>query len=112
MIKTQEINELYTNSETIRIYKELFKDRIHCAKHKKEKNNKPICNDENECKEMAFYTNDKTNYPQRCEDHKEEGDFLEEKCKNCKLLYILNSETNLYTTMYKLEKRKISKLKI
>ena len=98
MIKTYKLEEETTS------YRELFKDRIRCVKHKNV--NKAICNDESECKEMAFYTNDKTNYPQRCEDHKEEGDFLEEKCKNCKLLYMLNSETNLRNTMYKLGKRK------
>ena len=74
----------------------LFKEKTHCARHRKNnefKKNNPKCT---ECKNMPFYTDKKDNYPLRCEDHFIEGDvnIIETNCSNCNLLYYI-SEGNM-----------------
>lgn len=80
-------------------YGKLFEKKNHCAKHKLANDfhdNQPICSEE-ACIENAFYTNDETNYPRRCEIHKLENDIniVEKECSNCKLFCYLNQKSGL-----------------
>jgi very-short-patch-repair endonuclease len=74
----------------------LFKEKTHCARHKKNnefKKNNPKCTD---CKEMPIYTDKKDNYPLRCEKHFINGDvnIIESECSSCHLSYYI-SEGNM-----------------
>ena len=96
-------------------YGKLFESKTHCGKHKLANeftNNKPIC-EEDECIEKAFYTNDGTNYPHRCEDHKLRDDIniVEKPCSNCGLSYFLNDETRLCNDCNDFIVRKVHKVK-
>ena len=93
----------------------LFAPKKHCFKHRsmnEYKNNKPICHD-SKCKEYAFYTDDETNYPKRCETHKLENDIniIEKSCSNCKLLCFLNDKTRLCNDCNNFIVKKIHKAK-
>jgi hypothetical protein len=93
----------------------LFKTKKHCYEHKltnEYRKNNPICS-EDDCLEKAFYTNDKSNYPIRCENHKLVDGFniIEKNCKNCNLLYFLNEETGLCDICNEFVINKIQKVK-
>lgn len=80
-------------------YGPLFGLTRHCPTHKTAnefRKRNPICEDD-DCLEKAFYTNDETNYPIRCEIHKQDDDIniIEKECSNCNLTYFLNEKTGL-----------------
>jgi hypothetical protein len=96
-------------------YGELFSDKIHCKAHKSPNEflyNFPIC-EEQDCNEYAYYTNDKSNYPHRCEKHKLDDDvnLIEEPCSKCNLTFILNKSTGLCSYCNAFEIEKIHKAK-
>ena len=96
-------------------YGKLFSEKVHCSKHKlanEFKRNKPIC-EEDECEEKAFYTNDGTNYPRRCEEHKLNDDIniVERPCSNCGLSYFLNDKTGLCNDCNDFIIKKVHKIK-
>jgi hypothetical protein len=78
---------IYPGCKTICNFGYCSQSPCHCAQHKLDYmiiKPKRIClgNDEEECKDMAIYGNDK---PLHCEDHKLEGEicWLVKKCENC-----------------------------
>jgi hypothetical protein len=77
----------------------LFGNLRHCEAHKlanEFRNRFPICQAEN-CSENAYYTNDGTNYPRRCEGHVlfDDVNILEKPCKKCGLSFFLNEKHGL-----------------
>lgn len=78
-------------------YGPLFGKKRHCAEHKTHNEffkNRPRCET---CSNDAYYTNDGTNYPKRCEVHQENDDvnIIEKPCKSCKLPFYLNIESEM-----------------
>lgn len=95
------INKLcqHTNCNTRANYGKLFGPPIHCFKHKqkndyKGKERKPKCVSD-KCKARPAYTDDESNYPKRCEDHKLEDDVnvVEQKCVTCGIENMINTAT-------------------
>lgn len=71
----------------------LFSTHKHCATHRNKNEylkNKPKC-PENNCKEIPCYTDQKDNYPIRCEIHKTINDLnvVEQKCSSCGLMFYI-----------------------
>ena len=98
MINVKDKRCKFAGCSTRPTFGELFKDKTHCAQHKKEneyKKNKPKC-ESPKCKNIPVYT-DKGNYPIRCEEHYNSLDIniMEAHCVSCGLLYMLNSKTLL-----------------
>lgn len=96
-------------------YGELFTKKTHCYKHKLANEfykNKPIC-EFDDCLKNAFYTNDGSNYPIRCEYHKfdEDINIIEKECKKCNLVFFLNEKTGLCNYCNDYEINKIHKIK-
>jgi hypothetical protein len=84
----------YNNCEIIANYGFLFEQKIHCVSHKSVNeflHNNPKCE---ECDEMPCYTDQKNNYPLRCEEHKLNDDvnIIEQKCKMCNLEFFLDDK--------------------
>ncbi|SOB74044.1 hypothetical protein BQ9231_00161 [Cedratvirus lausannensis] len=83
---------------TIASYGRLFSKKTHCAKHKKDNEftkNHPRCE---ECEqERAYYVDDNSNYPKRCETCKLPGDknIVEKPCASCGLPEFLNQDNSL-----------------
>lgn len=68
--------------------------KVHCSKHANLNefiNNHPKC-ETNACENRPLYTDDESNMPQRCENHKNMGDknIVEKKCTSCGLLTFIN----------------------
>ena len=77
----------------------LFRKKTHCYRHKLSGHylsTKPKCEEHN-CGTRPYYTNDGTNYPKRCFDHKlgDDKNVVEKPCKSCGLMYHLNEGTDL-----------------
>jgi len=78
-------------------YGKLFAKKTHCSKHRNPNEfryNNPKC-EYNDCDEIPVYTDDNTNYPKRCEKHRQDKDknVVERECKSCKLKFILNEDS-------------------
>lgn len=96
-------------------YGSLFQKKNHCFGHKLSnefKINNPICVMEG-CKEKAYFTDDGSSYPRRCETHALNNDvnIVESPCKMCGLTYLLNEKTGLCDTCNDVEVKKIHKVK-
>ncbi|SPN79748.1 Hypothetical protein ZAZAV_475 [Cedratvirus Zaza IHUMI] len=79
-------------------YGRLFSKKIHCAKHKKDNEffkNNPMC--QTGCGERAYYVDNNSNYPKRCETCKLPGDknIVEKPCASCGLPEFLNQDNSL-----------------
>ncbi len=92
----------------------LFSNKIHCFTHKNNNEylkNYPKCIDN--CKNKPLYTNDGTNYPKKCENHKNNNDIniVEKPCDSCGLSYYINNKLNLCNDCYNFTVNKIHKYK-
>jgi len=93
----------------------LFKPAKHCLEHKSPNEytkRYPVC-DYPKCRYRPYYTNDKSNYPKRCEEHKLEDDrnIIEKECDSCGLLYLLNETTGLCNDCNEYYVEKVYKVK-
>nr|WIL03418.1 hypothetical protein Cplu_450 [Cedratvirus plubellavi] len=79
-------------------YGKLFSEKTRCYDHKKDNEfskNNPLCE---ECEqERAYYVDDNSNYPKRCETCKLPGDknIVEKPCASCGLPEFLNQDNSL-----------------
>ena len=100
------------------VFGKLFSVATHCQKHSASNmyyKRHPICE---KCDEKPCYTDDGSNYPKRCFNHKLENDtnVVEAKCKQCGLLDIINESTLMCNdcsafTIIKHEKKKEKHIK-
>jgi hypothetical protein len=98
-------------------YGPLFKKLIHCGKHK-QKNEyfgtkiNPKCLSK-DCKTQPFYTNQKDNYPIRCEEHQLPDDInvIEKSCVNCGLDSFIKTDTKLCDSCFDFKVKKVHKAK-
>lgn len=77
----------------------LFRRKIHCGKHKlpdEYRINDPRCGVQ-PCGKDPYYTDDGSNYPQRCAKHKlsEDKNIVEKPCSSCTRPDLINEETLL-----------------
>lgn len=77
----------------------LFQRKTHCYVHRLHGHfrlTRPKCEIKN-CPNKPYYTDDNTNYPKRCVNHKIDTDknIVEKPCSSCKLIYHLNEGTDL-----------------
>lgn len=75
-------------------YGYLFKKKTHCCKHRLKnmyKKTRPRCITKG-CNKRPHWTDDGTNFPLRCDDHRlsDDTNVIERPCKSCKLPYYLN----------------------
>ena len=106
---------IYEGCKTRASYGDLFKPKTHCAKHKSNNQftkNNPVC-EINGCELMPVYTNDKSNYPIRCEDHKlnDDQNIVEQLCKSCNILYFINNELGLCNDCFDYNVKKVQHAK-
>jgi transposase len=95
----------------------LFKSPQHCFRHK-QKNEYPIrkinpkCSSKG-CKSLPFYTNQKDNYPIRCEKHQLPDDInvVEKACINCGLDSFIKTDTKLCDSCFDFKIKKVHKAK-
>jgi hypothetical protein len=79
------------------IFGPLFQNKQHCAKHKHKneyRKNHPKCTGgDKKCKNLPCYTDQRDNYPLRCEEHKllmtSEKNVVETECSSCHLKWFI-----------------------
>jgi hypothetical protein len=101
------------NCQITASYGPLFHTKIHCAKHSSPNEYLhifPKCEVKG-CKTRPYYSD--TNYPKRCEDHREETDtnIIEQKCKSCNILNFINVNKGLCNDCYDFFVKRKDKLK-
>ena len=85
----------HSNCTKLVAFGKLFQSKTHCHTHRTQnmyKKNHPKCEHE-KCKQRPLYTDDNTNYPQRCEHHKTDNDvnIIESTCTSCNDLHYIKT---------------------
>ena len=115
MINVKDKTCIYLGCNIHASYGKLFMPKNHCATHKSSNEylkNNPKCEFSN-CKNKPFFTNDKTNYPKRCELHKLNDDIniIEKPCSSCNLPNFINNDLSLCNDCFDYNIKKVHKAK-